>query len=106
MTAPNKFYLHPLVCFNLKALSFIFGNADIDFLSSHLPTSPPIAPVLNVGLMVVGTEMTFACEIPLNPFAIKLILTFINSNLSVDQVEGPVDGAVDFLQQPSPILTG
>ena len=56
--------------------------------------------------MAVGTEMTFACEIPLNLFAIKLILTFINPNLSVDQVEGPVEGAVDFLQHPSPILTG
>ena len=54
----------------------------------------------------MGTEMTVACEIPLNLFAIKLILTFIDSNLSVDQVEGPVQGAVDFLQNPSPILTG
>ena len=38
-------------------------------------------------------------------FAIKLILTSIKSNLTVDQVEGPVEGAVNFLQQPS-ILTG
>ena len=75
-------------------------------MSSHLPTSPPIAPVLNVGLVSVGTEMTAACEIPLNLFAIKLILTFINSNLTVDQVEGPVEGAVDILQHPSPILAG
>ncbi|KIK01063.1 hypothetical protein K443DRAFT_678753 [Laccaria amethystina LaAM-08-1] len=51
-----------------------------DLLSSHLPTSSPIAPVPNVDL---GTEMT---------------VTF-------DQVEGPVQGAVDFLEQPSPILT-
>ncbi|KIJ94775.1 hypothetical protein K443DRAFT_640771, partial [Laccaria amethystina LaAM-08-1] len=51
-----------------------------DFLSSHLPTSPPIAPVLNEGL---ATEMTVA----------------------FNQVEGPAQGAVDFLQHPSPILT-
>jgi len=50
--------------------------------------------------------MTVACEIPLNLFAIKLTLIFINSNLTVDQVEGPVKGVVDFLQHPSPILTG
>jgi hypothetical protein len=45
--------------------------------------------------------MTVACEIPFNLFAIKLILTFINSNLAVDHVEGPLQGAVDFLQQSS-----
>jgi hypothetical protein len=50
--------------------------------------------------------MTVACEIPLNLFAIKLILTFINSNLTADQVEGYVHGAVDFLQPSSSILTG
>jgi hypothetical protein len=57
----------------------------------------------------VDTEMTVACEIPRNLFAVKLMLTFINSNPSVDQVEGLVQGAVradDFLQHPSPILTG
>jgi hypothetical protein len=59
-----------------------------------------MAPVPNVDL---GTEMTVTCEIFLNLFAIKL--TF-NPNLTVDQVEGPVQGAVDFLEQPSPILTG
>ncbi|KIJ99791.1 hypothetical protein K443DRAFT_80490, partial [Laccaria amethystina LaAM-08-1] len=53
-----------------------------DFLSSHLPTSPPIAPVLNLGLVSVDTETTFA----------------------LDQVGGPVEGAVDFLEQPSSIL--
>ena len=63
-------------------------TTEIDFLSSHLPTSPPIVPVLNVGLVSVGTEMTAACEIPLNLFAIKWMLTFINSNLTVDQIEG------------------
>jgi len=52
----------------------------------------------------VGTEMTVACEIPLKLFAIKMILTFINSNLTADQVEGPVQEA-DLLQHP-PILTG
>ena len=86
--------------------SFIIGNTDIDILSSHLPTSSPIAPVLNEGLVSVGTEMTVACEIPFNLFAIKLILTFINSCLTVNQIEGPVQGAVDFLQHPSPISTG
>ena len=54
----------------------------------------------------MGPQMTVACEIPLNQFAIKLILTFINSNLTVDQVEGPVEGAVNFLQHPSYILNG
>jgi len=81
----------------------LFLTLNIDFLSSHLPTSQPIAPVLNVGL---STEMTVACEIPLNVFAVTLILTFVNSNLTVDQVEGPVEGAVNFLQHPPPILTG
>ena len=47
-------------------------------MTSCLPTSPPIAPVLNIGLVSVGTEMTVACEIPLNLFAMKLMLTFIN----------------------------
>ena len=96
-----EFYLLPLVCINPKALSFIIGNTDIDAPSSHLPTSPPIAPVLNV--MSASTEMTAACEIPLSLFAIKLILTFINFNLSVDQVE---EGPDDFLQHTSPVLTG
>ena len=98
----NKFYLSPLVCINPKHLSFIIDDTDIDFLSSHLPTSPPIAPAL----VSVGPEMTVAGEIPLNVFPIKLILTFMNSNLTVDQVEGPMQGAADFLQHHSPILTG
>ena len=98
----NKLYLSPLVCINPEPLSFITGNTNIDFPSSDLPRSPPIAPGLSV-----GTEMTvFSCEIPLNLFAIKLVLTFINSNLTVGQVEGPVEGAVDFLQHPYPTLTG
>ena len=101
----NKFYLSPLVCINNKYLSFIIDNTDIDSLSSHWPGSPPIAPVLNVGLVSVGTGMTVACETSLI-FAIKLTLTFIHSNLTVDQVEGPVEGAIDFLQHPSPILIG
>ena len=75
LSAQSRFYLSLLVCVNLRPLSFIIGNTDIDFLSSHLPTSPPIAPV--PGLVSVGTEMTVACEIPLNLFAISLILTFI-----------------------------
>ena len=81
-------------------------NTDIDFLGSHLPSSPPIAPVLNVGLLSVGTEMTVACEIPLNLFAIKVILNIINCNLTGDKIEGQVEGAVNFLQHSSPILTG
>ena len=54
-------------------------------------------------MVPVGTEVTSACEIPLSLFAIKLILTFINFNLSDDQVE---EGPDDFLQHTSPILTG
>ena len=106
MSACNKCYLSPLVCINLKLLSFIIGNNDIDVLSSHLPTSSPIAPVLNVGQVLVGTEMTITCEISLNLFAIQLTSTFINSNLTADQVEGSVRGAVDLLQHSSSILTG
>ena len=82
------------------------SDSDIDFLSSHLCNSVPIAPILKVGWVPVGTEMTDACEIPLNLFAIKLTLPFINSNLTVDQVEGLVQGAIDFLEQPSSILNG
>ncbi|KIK00092.1 hypothetical protein K443DRAFT_679455, partial [Laccaria amethystina LaAM-08-1] len=51
--------------------------------NSDLPTPPPIAPVPNVGLVSVDTETTF-------PF---------------DQFEGSVQGAVDFLQHPSSVLT-
>ena len=101
-----EFYLLRLVCINPKPLSFIIDNTNIDALSSHLPTSPPIAPVLNVGLMSGGMEMTAASEIPLNLFAIKLILTFIHSNLIDNLVEGPVEGAVDISQCSSPIVTG
>ena len=56
--------------------------------------------------MSVGTEMTVACEITFKPSTMKLILTSINSNLTADQVEGSVQGAVDFLQHSSSILTG
>ena len=106
LSACNKSYLPPLVCINPKPLLLIIGNTDIDAWSSDLPTSPTIAPVLNVGLVSADTEMTVACEIPFNLFAIKLILTYINSNLTVNQVEGLVEGAIDILQQPSHSLTG
>ena len=105
LSACSKFYLSPLVCINPKPQSFIIANTDLDFLGSHWHTPPPVAPVLSVGLVSASTEMTVACEIPLNLFASKLILTFINFNLSADQVEGPVERAVDFLQHPC-ILTG
>ena len=101
-----EFYLLPPVCFNPKPLSFIISDTDIDAPSSHLPASPLIAPVLNVGLVSVGPEMAVACEKPLNLFAMKLMLTFINSNLTVNQAEGPVEEAVDILPHSSPILTG
>ena len=100
-----EFYLLPVVCINPRPLSFIIGNTDIDAPSSHLPTSPLIDPVPNVALMSAGTETTAACEIPPNLFAIKLILVFIHSNLTVNLVEGPVEGAGDILQHSSPILT-
>ena len=98
MSTSNKFYLSTLVCINPNPLLFIISNTDIDFLSSPLLTSPPIAPVLNVGLVSLGTEMTVACEIPFTLFVIKLILTLINSNFPADQVEG--------LEHSSSILTG
>ena len=106
LNARNKFYISPLVCINPKPPSFIIGNIDIDFSSSHQPTSPPISPVLNVGLVSVGTKMTVASEILLNLYAIKLIFTFINSDLTADQVEASVQGAVDFLPYSSSILSG
>ena len=106
LSAHNKFYLSPVVCINPKPLPFIISNTDIDIPSSYLPTSPPIAPVLNVGSVSADTEMTFACEIPLNLVAIILILSFINSYLTVDRIEGPVQGAVDSLPHPSLILAG
>ena len=106
LTTLNKFYLSPVVCVHPKCLPFTVGNNDIDILSSYLPTSPPIAPGLNEGLMQVDTEMIVACGISLNLFAINLVLTFINSYLTVDQIEGLVQGAVDSLQHTSPILTG
>ena len=104
LTARNKFYLSPLVCIHPIPLSFIVSDTDIDILSTYLPTSPPIAPVLNV--VSAGTGMTAACEISLNLIAINVILSFINSYLTGDQIEGPVQGAANFLQHPSPILTG
>ena len=106
MSTRKKLYLSPLVCMNFECLSFIIGNSDIDFLSSQLPSSLPIASVLNAGLVSAGTEMTVACKIPLNLFVIKLILTIVNSNLTADQVEGSVQGAVDVSQHSSSILTG
>ena len=95
LSAQSRFYLSPLVCVSLRPLSHIIGNTYIDFPSSHLPTSAPIAPVLNVGLDSVGVGMDVPCEIPLNLFSIMLMLTFINSPLTVGQVEGAVQGAVD-----------
>ena len=101
-----EFHLLPLVCINPKPLSLIIGNTDVDALSSHLPTSATIAPVLNEGLMSAGFELTATCEILLNIFDIKFILIFTHSNLTVNLNEGPVEGAVDILQQSSPTLTG
>ena len=86
LTTHNKFYLSPLVCIHPKPISFIIGNTDIDILSTYLPTSPPIAPVLNVGLVSADTDMTVACEISPNLFAINLILNFINSYHTTDQI--------------------
>ena len=87
-------------------LSFIIGNTDIDLLSSYLPASSPIPPILNVGQVSAGTEMTVACETSFNLFAINLILMFINFYLTtVDQMEVPMQGVVDFWQYPS-YLTG
>ena len=68
LSAQSRFYLSPLVCVNLRPLSLIIGNTDIDFPSSHLPTAAPIASVLNVGLDSVGARMSVACEIPLDLF--------------------------------------
>ena len=95
LSAQSGFYLSPLVCINLRPLSLIIGNTDIDFPNSHLPTAAPIASVLNVGLDSVSAGMTVAREIPLNLFSIMLMLTFIDSNLTVGQVERPGQGAVD-----------
>ena len=103
LSAQSRFYLSPLVCVNLRILSFIIGNTDIEFPSSHLPTSAPITSVLNAGLDLVGAGMNVACEKPLNLFPTMLMLTFVDSNLTVSQVEGPVQGAVDI---SSCILTG
>ena len=61
--ARNKLLLSPLVCIDPNPLSFIISNTDLDFLSSHLPLSPPIAPVLNVDKLSGDTEVTVACEI-------------------------------------------
>ena len=70
LSAQSSCYRSPLVCVNLRPLSFIIGNTDIDFPSSHLPTSAPITSVLNVGLDSVSAGMTVACEIALDLFAI------------------------------------
>ena len=105
LSARNKLYLSSPVWIHPKPPSFIIDNTDIDFPNPHLPTSLPIAPVLNIG-MSAGTEMTVACEIPLKLFAIKLTFTFINSNLTGNQVEGPEEGAINILQHPFTILTG
>ena len=101
LSAQSRFYLSPLVCVNLRPLSLIIGNIDIDFPSSHLPTSGPIASVLDAGLDSVGAGMSVACEIPLNLFSVMLMLTY--SNLTVGQVEGPVQGVVDISAH---IITG
>ena len=50
--------------------------------------------------MSVDTEMTVACEI--QPACLKLTLSLINSDLAADQAEGPLQEAVDYLQQSSP----
>ena len=50
--------------------------------------------------MSVDTELTVACEI--QPICIKLTLSPINSDLAVNQAEGPLQEAVDYLQQPAP----
>ena len=51
----------------------------------------------------MGVGMTVARELPLNLFSIMLMLTFIDSNLTVGQVEGAVQGIVDI---SSDIFTG
>ena len=91
LSTQSRFYLSPLVCIDLRPLSFIIGNTNIDSPSSHLPISAPIASVLNVGVDSVGVGMNVAREIPLNLFSIMLMLTFINCNITVGQVEGPAD---------------
>ncbi|KIJ99517.1 hypothetical protein K443DRAFT_679874 [Laccaria amethystina LaAM-08-1] len=53
-------------------------------LSSYPPTSPLIASVMDAGLRSVDTEMAVA----------------------FNQAEGPLQEAVDCLQQSTPILTG
>ena len=68
LSAWNKFYLLLLVCINPKHVSFIIDNINVDAMTSHLPASPQLAPVLNVGLVSAGPEMSVACEIPLNRF--------------------------------------
>jgi hypothetical protein len=78
-----------------KPLSSIIDNSDVDFPSSHSPTSPLIDPVLNAGLISVDTKVTVACQLPFNLSAMKLMLTLINSDLAVDQAEGPLQEAVD-----------
>ena len=103
LSAQSRFYLSPLVCVDFRPLSFIIGNTNIDFPNSHLPTSAPIASVLNVGLDSVGAGMSVACKIPLNLFSVMLMLTLIDSYLTVGQVEGPLQGAVDI---SSDIFTG
>ena len=103
LSPQSRFYPSPLVCVDLRPLSFIIGNTDIDFPSSDLLTSVPIASVRNVSLDSVSAGMTIACEIPLNLFAIMLMLTFIDSDLTVGKVEGSVQGAVDI---SSHIFTG
>ena len=55
---------------------------------------------MEAGLMSVDTEMTVACEIQLA--CIKLTLSLIKSDLAVDQAEGPLQEAVDYLQQSAP----
>jgi hypothetical protein len=99
-------FLFPLVCIHPKPLLFITNDSDIGLLNSHPPTpiSPLFASVMDAGLMSVDTEMTVACKI--QPVCIKLTLSLINSDLAVDQAEGPLQEAVDCLQHSAPILTG
>ena len=99
MSAHSKLLLSPLVCIHPKPLLFIINDPDIGLPSSYPSTSPLIASVTDAELMSVDTEMTVACEI--QPACIKLTLSLINSDLAVDQAEGPLQ-PVNYLQQSAP----
>ena len=100
MSAHSKLFLSPVVCIHPEPLLFIINNPDIGLPSSYPSTSPLIASVMEAGLMSVDAEMTVACEI--QPACITLTSSLINSDLAVDQAEGPLQEAVDYLQQSSP----